>query len=96
MRDFVHVSDVARASRLALEVEAAANQVFNIGSGRRYTVREIARSMSHGMADMLGRRDVQPEVTGKYRVGDIRHCFATSRWPGRCSATSPRCRSSGD
>jgi len=76
MRDFVHVSDVARASRLALEVEAARDQVLNVGSGRQYTVREIARSMSLGMADVLGRKDVEPEVTGKYRVGDIRHCFA--------------------
>lgn len=76
MRDFVHVSDVARASRLALEVplegNTAAGQVLNVGSGRRYTVREIASSM----AEVLGREDVEPEVTGKYRVGDIRHCFA--------------------
>jgi dTDP-L-rhamnose 4-epimerase len=72
MRDFVHVSDVARASRLALEVDAARDQVLNVGSGRQYTVREIARAM----ADVLGRKDVEPEVTGKYRVGDIRHCFA--------------------
>jgi dTDP-L-rhamnose 4-epimerase len=72
MRDFVHVSDVARACRLALEVEAARDQVFNVGSGRQYTVLEIARSM----ADVLGRKGMQPEVTGKYRVGDIRHCVA--------------------
>jgi dTDP-L-rhamnose 4-epimerase len=71
-RDFVHVSDIARASRLALEVETARDQVLNVGSGRQYTVREIARAM----ADVLGRKDVEPEVTGKYRVGDIRHCFA--------------------
>lgn len=76
MRDFVHVSDVARACRLALEAGAAdgqvLNQVFNIGSGRRYTVLEIARAM----AEVTGREDLVPEVTGKYRVGDIRHCFA--------------------
>jgi dTDP-L-rhamnose 4-epimerase len=72
MRDFVHVSDVARACRLALEVPEARDQVFNIGSGRQYTVLEIARSM----AEVLGREDIEPEITGKYRVGDIRHCFA--------------------
>ena len=71
-RDFVHVSDVARACRLALEVEEARDQVFNIGSGRQYTVLEIAAAM----AETLGREDLKPEVTGKYRVGDIRHCFA--------------------
>jgi dTDP-L-rhamnose 4-epimerase len=72
MRDFVHVSDVARACRLALETEAARDQVFNVGSGRQYTVLEIARAM----AAAVGRADVRAEVTGKYRVGDIRHCFA--------------------
>src|SRR5207248_4780526 len=41
-RDFVSVSDVAQACRLAMEVPAAAGQVFNIGSGRQYTIREIA------------------------------------------------------
>jgi dTDP-L-rhamnose 4-epimerase len=72
MRDFVHVSDVARACRLALTVPAAEGQAFNIGSGRQYTVREIAKAM----AEVLGREDIQPVITGKYRVGDIRHCFS--------------------
>jgi dTDP-L-rhamnose 4-epimerase len=72
MRDFVHVSDVARACRLALTAGAAGGQVFNIGSGRRYTVREIARALG----EVLGREGIQPEITGKYRVGDIRHCFS--------------------
>jgi dTDP-L-rhamnose 4-epimerase len=72
MRDFVHVSDIARACRLALTVPAAEGQVFNIGSGRQYTVREIARALG----EVLGREGIQPEITGKYRVGDIRHCFA--------------------
>jgi dTDP-L-rhamnose 4-epimerase len=72
MRDFVHVSDVARACRLALEVDAARDQVFNIGSGRQYTVLEIARAM----AEAVGREGISAEVTGNYRVGDIRHCFA--------------------
>jgi dTDP-L-rhamnose 4-epimerase len=71
-RDFVSVYDVARACRLALEVPEAAGQVFNIGSGRNYSVREIAGRV----AEALGRTDVQPEITGRYRVGDIRHCFA--------------------
>jgi len=71
-RDFVHVSDVARACRLALASKAAEGQVFNVGSGRQYTVREIARALG----EVLGREEIRPEITGKYRVGDIRHCFA--------------------
>jgi len=71
-RDFVSVYDVARACRLALEVPEAAGRVFNVASGNHYTVREIADRM----AATLGMVHVEPEVTGKYRVGDIRHCFA--------------------
>jgi dTDP-L-rhamnose 4-epimerase len=71
-RDFVSVRDVARACRLALEVPDAAGGVFNIGSGQDRTVRDIALSMSR----VLHRADIQPEITGKYRIGDIRNCFA--------------------
>jgi dTDP-L-rhamnose 4-epimerase len=71
-RDFVSVHDVARACRLALAGDAAAGQVLNVGSGRSVTVNEIARRL----ARLLDREDVAPEVTGKYRVGDIRHCYA--------------------
>jgi dTDP-L-rhamnose 4-epimerase len=71
-RDFVSVYDVAEASRLALEVPQAAGRVFNIGSGRRYTIRDIAQRI----AAVMGKEYVTPEITGKYRVGDIRHCFA--------------------
>jgi dTDP-L-rhamnose 4-epimerase len=71
-RDFVSVYDVAQACRLALETSEAAGEVFNVGSGRVYTVCEIARRI----ASLLGKRHVEPEITGKYRVGDIRHCFA--------------------
>jgi dTDP-L-rhamnose 4-epimerase len=71
-RDFVHVADLARGCRLALETEQAADQVFNIGSGESYTVVEIA----HRMAQAMGKAQIAPEIVGKYRVGDIRHCFA--------------------
>ena len=71
-RDFVSVLDVARASRLALETAAANDDVFNVGSGNAYTVVEIAEKL----AAILDRHDLTPEITGKYRVGDIRHCFA--------------------
>ena len=71
-RDFVSVYDIARASRLALEMPAAAGEVFNIGSGTAYTVRDIAERM----AVVVGKKHLQPEITRKYRVGDIRHCYA--------------------
>lgn len=71
-RDFVAVQDVAQAARLALETPEAAGQVFNVGSGQAYTVAEIAERM----AKTLGCEGIVPEITGRYRAGDIRHCFA--------------------
>jgi dTDP-L-rhamnose 4-epimerase len=71
-RDFVSVHDVAQACRLAYEAPDAAGHVFNVGSGRSFTVREVAARL----AAVLGKSEVLPEITGKYRKGDIRHCFA--------------------
>jgi dTDP-L-rhamnose 4-epimerase len=71
-RDFVSVRDIAAACRLALEVEEATDQVFNIGSGRRYSIRQIAAEM----ARVLNKEDIEAQVVGRCRVGDIRNCFA--------------------
>jgi dTDP-L-rhamnose 4-epimerase len=71
-RDFVHVSDVARACLLALETTHGVNQAFNVGSGERHTILSIAE----GLGEVMDCEDIAPHVTGKYRAGDIRHCFA--------------------
>lgn len=71
-RDFVSVHDVARGCRLALETPAAAGHVFNIGSGQHYTIRELGERISA----VMGKEHIETQVTGKYRVGDVRHCFA--------------------
>jgi dTDP-L-rhamnose 4-epimerase len=71
-RDFVHVEDVARAFILALEHEEAPGRVFNIGSGRDVSILDVARAL----ASAMGVSQLGPDVAGKARVGDIRHCFA--------------------
>jgi len=71
-RDFVNVRDVARAFRLALEAHDAAGGVFNIGSGEAISIREVAETIAAAM----GRSDLEPEITQRFRVGDIRNCFA--------------------
>jgi dTDP-L-rhamnose 4-epimerase len=71
-RDFVSVFDIATACRLAMETPQAAGEVFNIGSGQSFTILEIANKM----AKVMNKEHLQPEITGKYRVGDIRHCYA--------------------
>jgi dTDP-L-rhamnose 4-epimerase len=71
-RDFVHVKDVARAFRLAMEKRGAAGQVINVGSGNAYSVTEVAMLL----ADAMGVPDIRPQILGKSRSGDIRNCFA--------------------
>jgi dTDP-L-rhamnose 4-epimerase len=85
-RDFVSVYDVARACRLALESADAPGHVLNVGSGLNYTVLEVAQKV----AKALGRRDIEPEISGKYRVGDIRHCFADVRLAHRVLGYQPQ------
>jgi dTDP-L-rhamnose 4-epimerase len=72
-RDFVSVHDVARACCAALEAAPRDHSaVLNIGSGQAYRVRDIAERL----ARVMGRPELTPELTGSYRMGDIRHCFA--------------------
>jgi dTDP-L-rhamnose 4-epimerase len=69
-RDFVNVKDAVRACRLAIEVPGSSYKTFNVGSGNSYTIIEIAQKL----AQLLGKAHIAPEVTEKYRIGDIRHC----------------------
>ena len=70
-RDFVHVSDVARAFADALTLPQAAGGTFNIGSGHDRSVTDVAVELARAM----GKNDIAPIIVGKARIGDIRHCF---------------------
>ena len=70
-RDFIAVSDVARICRLALENDGADGRALNVGTGRGVTVLAVAAKL----AEVLG-VEIEPEIAGKFRTGDIRHCFA--------------------
>lgn len=72
LRDFVHVRDVARACRQALEAPAECDGAYNVGSGNSITILEIAAQI----AQVIGRSEIKPQLAGQYRFGDIRHCFA--------------------
>lgn len=69
-RDFVHVSDVVRAIWTIVE-QAPAGEVYNVGTGSRTTILELAERLcaAHGGG-------LVPTVTGISRAGDIRHCIA--------------------
>jgi dTDP-L-rhamnose 4-epimerase len=69
-RDFIDVRDIARANLMALESEAADGRVLNVGTGRRLTVADMAAALARHL-DFRG----QPEILGRFRAGDVRHCF---------------------
>jgi dTDP-L-rhamnose 4-epimerase len=71
-RDFVHVRDVARAFRLAMENPFAAGHTVNIASGHSYTIDQVACLLAHAM-DVP---HLRPKLLNQARAGDIRHCFA--------------------
>jgi len=71
MRDFVSVHDIARANLLAMETSGADGRAVNIGSGNPVAISEVAAELERALGVNL-----PPNITGKYRAGDIRHCFA--------------------
>lgn len=71
LRDFVHVSDVARANRLAIEATGIDQSAFNIGTGYPTSILEVATTL----IDRLD-RNLDPEVLERSRIGDIRHGYA--------------------
>ena len=72
-RDFVHVEDVADAFVLALEHPKAAGEVYqHRPAARTARCSEVAALLANAM----GRPDLGPEIAGKARAGDIRHCIA--------------------
>jgi len=71
-RDFIYVSDIVQANILAMEKEEANFEVFNVGTGRKLTILDIANIL----IEKLGRDNLKPKVVSEYREGDIRHCYA--------------------
>jgi dTDP-L-rhamnose 4-epimerase len=70
-RDFVDVRDVVRALLLCLEFGGGGVHVLNVGTGRPTTVAEIAGTLARAL-DV----SIEPQLLGRYRAGDIRHCIA--------------------
>ncbi|WP_206367680.1 NAD-dependent epimerase/dehydratase family protein [Sphingomonas piscis] len=70
-RDFVHVEDVAQAMLRSIEQPIGSGATLNVGSGQPTSIMAVAKLLR----DIMGGQ-VEPHVTGQYRVGDIRHNFA--------------------
>ncbi len=69
-RDFVHVRDVAHANVLALTADEPVPGAFNVCSGTPRAVGDLARELARAAGGP------EPEVTGEFRLGDVRHVFA--------------------
>lgn len=70
-RDFVHVSDIVQANLLALETDRADYQAVNVGTGVATSVGTVCTLLADGLGV-----DLKPEILGRYREGDIRHCVS--------------------
>lgn len=71
LRDLVHVSDVVSATLAAMREPGAQAHAINVATGARVEVLGLARQIAKALGSELA-----PDVTGEYRAGDIRHCFA--------------------
>ncbi len=71
-RDFVHVADVARANLAAIDVDPDISGAFNICSGEPHTVLDMATALGAAVEGAPA-----PRVVGGYRLGDVRHVFAS-------------------
>jgi len=70
-RDFVYIDDVVNATIMALEKTKANNKIFNVGSGVATTVSQVANTLKE-----FYNSNVNITISGKYRLGDIRHNYA--------------------
>ena len=74
LRDFIHVCDVAHANVIALTTEEPVTGEFNVATGTPHSVGEMATAL----AAAFGPSAPVPQITGRFRLGDVRHVFASA------------------
>jgi dTDP-L-rhamnose 4-epimerase len=74
LRDFVHVTDVARANVAALTVDDPRPGAYNVGSGHQHSILQLAQALATARPG----GGLEPEVVPRYRLGDVRHVFAAT------------------
>jgi dTDP-L-rhamnose 4-epimerase len=70
-----------------MEKSDADGKPLNIGSGEPVTIREVASELGRSLGV-----HIPSELTGKYRAGDIRHCFADISAASQLLGYQPRTR----
>lgn len=73
-RDFISVKDIAQANMIAMENNNANYQALNVGSGKGTSIKEISEVLASQY-----NKNIKPDLTNKFREGDIRHCFADTQ-----------------
>jgi dTDP-L-rhamnose 4-epimerase len=71
LRDYTHVDDAVAATLLVLDDARADFEVFNVGGGETMSVLDFARAVARALG-----RDIEPDVSGRYRVDDARHVWS--------------------
>ena len=76
-RDFIHVKDVARANYIAAtaSLDNHLGEVFNIGSGKNYSIKEIADTISSNQVN-IPMRDGEMDTT----LADITKAQLILKW----------------
>jgi dTDP-L-rhamnose 4-epimerase len=87
LRDFVNVHDIVQANLLAMQRREADGMALNIGSGQPISIRQIATELGQTLGV-----SVPAEIAGKYRAGDIRHCFGDISRARQVLGYEPRVR----
>ena len=78
-RDFISVYDIVKANILSLEKKEADFETFNVGTGKPRTILEVAEILSSSLGKAsfaTTKKGGEPEISGRFRKGDVRHCFA--------------------
>lgn len=70
-RDFVHVSDIVQAIGIGLDHPGIAGRALNVGTGQPVSIHAVAEALARAYG-----KPIAPTIAGRYRAGDIRHCFA--------------------
>lgn len=70
-RDFIHVDDAVKATIKCIESDAANGEIFNVGTGVSTAVTTVAESLRK-----FYNIDFEINISGQFRLGDIRHNFA--------------------
>ena len=90
-RDFIHVTDVAKAFATVLDSDIAVWDAYNCGGGGWVTIRQVADTLT----GLLG-SEIEPQMLGRARIGYVRHCFAdTAKLTGKFGFRAERDFESG-